>query len=154
MFRKYEGRTRLAEKAGKKRLRKTARDADLDGFDFRGKKRSSSITNLVRKSNGGDDISVSARSTSTNTSNLTLKGPRKDTMSKTLNRSRQQALPGLLASNIKDSSTTRNRRIVVDHSVSGGRSRNMVGRQSTSIGHGIGNGNGNGKALQKLEHGT
>mmetsp|Transcript_30321 Transcript_30321/g.34066 ORF Transcript_30321/g.34066 Transcript_30321/m.34066 type:complete len:807 (+) Transcript_30321:120-2540(+) len=143
MFRKYEGRTRLAEKAGKKRLRKTARDADLDGFDFRGKKRSSSITNLVRKSNGGDDISVSARSTSTNTSNLTLKGPRKDTMSKTLNRSRQQALPGLLASNIKDSSTTRNRRIVVDHSVSGGRSRNMVGRQSTSIGHGIGNGNGN-----------
>jgi len=141
MFRKYEGRTRLAEKAGKKRLRKTTRDADLDGFDFRGEKRSSSITNLVRKSNGGDDISVSARSTSTNTSNLTLKGPRKDTMSKTLNRSRQQALPGLLASNIKDSSTTRSRKIIIDHSVSGGRPRNMVGRQSTSIGHGIGNGN-------------
>jgi hypothetical protein len=136
MFRKYEGRTRHAAKAGKKRLRKTARDADLDGFDFRGEKRSSSIANLARNSNSGDDVSVSARSASTNMSNLTLKGPKKDTMSRTSNRSKQ-----LLASNGKDSSTPRNRRISVDQSVSGGRSRNMVGRRSTSIEHGIGNGN-------------
>lgn len=136
MFRKYEGRARHAAKAGKKRSRKTARDTDLDGFDFRGEKRSSSIANLARNSNCGDDVSISARSTSTSTSNLTLKGPRKDTMSRTSNRSRQ-----LLASNGKDSSTPRNRRISADQSVSGGRSRNMVGRQSTSIGHGNGNGN-------------
>ena len=154
MLRKYERRaTRDAAtsgKSGKKRLRKLARDADLDGFDFRGEKRSSSISNLDRNTNGnigggGDDLSLSARSSHTNTSNLTLKGPKKDTASRTSNRSRQQQ--SILASNSKDSSATRsNRRKSVDHSVAssaGGRPRNnIVGRRSTSIGHAIGDGSG------------
>ena len=169
MFRKYENRQAKATrdaaaattgKSGKKRMRKLAReDADLDGFDFLGKIRSSSTRNLdSRKNNnnnknsssvnniGGDDVSVSARSTYTNASNLTLKGPRKDTASRTSNRSRQQPLSGLLASSSKDSSAmSRNHRMSVDHSVASAgaaRSRHM-GRRSTSIGHAIGGGRHN-----------
>uniref|UniRef100_A0A7S4AWU2 MHD domain-containing protein n=1 Tax=Pseudo-nitzschia australis TaxID=44445 RepID=A0A7S4AWU2_9STRA len=135
ILRKYENRkaakyTASTGKSGKKRLRKFARDADLDGFDFRGETRSSSTSNLDRnatnnsggKAGGVDDISVSARSTFTNTSNLTLKGPKKDTASRTsINRSRQPITPGLLASSSKDSNSI---------SRTGGR-RNMHGRRSS-----------------------
>ena len=135
ILRKFENRkaaryTASTGKSGKKRLRKFAKDADLDGFDFRGEKRSSSTSNLDRnatnnssgKVGGVDDVSVSARSTFTNTSNLTLKGPKKDTASRTsINRSRQPTTPGLLASSSKDSNSI---------SRTGGR-RNMHGRRSS-----------------------
>ncbi|VEU41186.1 unnamed protein product [Pseudo-nitzschia multistriata] len=115
MLRKYENRQAAREAAatgrsGKKRNRKFARDADLGGFDFRGEKRSFSAakpernasSNSIGKVGGVDDVSVSARSSTTSGSNLTLKGPTKDTASRTPHRSR---LHGLLASNTKDSTS-------------------------------------------------
>lgn len=133
MFRRYEGRIKTSEKAGKKRLRKSTRYSDLDGFEFREEKRSSSVRKFVSNGNSVDDVSISARSTSTNKSNLTLKGPRKDTISRTANRfSRQKALPGLLASNVKDFSSTRNRKTTVDSSIAGARQRNMTRRMSNT----------------------
>eukprot|EP00536_Pseudo-nitzschia_multiseries_P002573 jgi/Psemu1/183737/e_gw1.34.74.1 len=119
ILRKYQNRQAAREalstsKSSKKRLRRFARDADLDGFDFRGERRSSFAPNPDRnagKSIGGkgagiDDVSVSARSTFTTGSNLTLKGPKKDTASRTSNyRSRQHTSPGALPSSSKDSTS-------------------------------------------------
>jgi hypothetical protein len=150
MLRRYENRQAAkdaAGKSGKKRLRKLARHADLDGFDFKGEKRSSSLSNIDisnhnyanANTHGGDDVSVSAGSTFTSMSQLSLKGPKKDTAAKSANiRSRLQSpglpasnnrdrlqSPGLLAFNSKDS---RNRRASLDDA-SPGRNRNMVGRR-------------------------
>jgi len=165
ILRKYENRqaakdAAIAGKSSKKRLRKLAKDADLDGFDFRGEKRSSSLSNLdisnhslvnhrlgsAGGGSSGDDVSISAGSTFTSASNLTLKGSKKDTATKnTINRSRLQSpgllasnnrdpgrvrLQGLLASNSKDSNA-KNRRPSTEPTT--GRARNMVGRRTKSM---------------------
>lgn len=161
MLRKYERRQAAKEaaatgKSSKKRLRKLAKDADLDGFDFRGEKRSISLsyidvgTSNINNKGGGDDVSVSAGSTFTS---ATLKGPKKDTASKSSNnRSRvQNQNPGLLAKrlanpppiafNSKDSTANnRSRKLSVDLSI-GGRARNVVGRRSKSMKDGVGGSN-------------
>jgi len=148
ILRKYEIRQAVkdaasAGKTGKKRLRKLAGDADLDGFDFRGEKRSSSLPNLdvsnhsIINDRGGDDTSVSGGSTFTSASHLSLKGPKKDTAAKSFNtrarlpspglsRARLQQSPGLLASNSKDS----NRRTSATDP-SPGKARNVLGRRKS-----------------------
>jgi hypothetical protein len=95
LFRKFEGRNREAERgSGKKRLRKAAKDADLDGFDFRGVPRISrnnisgtvSLSGSTETTVPSSDASFSVRSTTSSGSNLALKGPRKDTSSRVANR--------------------------------------------------------------------
>lgn len=153
ILRKYENRqaakdAAAAGKSGKKRLRKLAKDADLDGFDFKGEKRSMSLSNMDvsnhsnvnSRGSGSDEVSVGAGSTFSSATNLSLKGPKKDTMAKHVAnpRSKLQS-PGLLASKLgggllasssKDS-FAKNRRASADPSP--GRSRNMVGRRTKSM---------------------
>lgn len=149
IFRKYEGRTREPEKGGKKRLRKAARDADLDGFDFKGEVRSSTskahhdhtTTNNTTISGAASvsDVSVSGRSTSSNISNLTLKGPRKDTTSRNVTKAKQATVPALLASS-KDSGAMRNRRTSLEQV--GGSSRNRPSGSHRTSGTGAVGGDG------------
>jgi hypothetical protein len=159
MLRKYENRQAAkdaAGKSGKKRTRKLAKDADLDGFNFKGEKRSTSLSNIDisnhiyenanvdanANNNGGDDVSVSAGSTFTSMSQLSLKGPKKDTAAKSANIRNRLQSPGLLAFNSKDS---RNRRTSLEEP-SPGRNRNLVGRRTKSMMDGmegvVGGGNG------------
>lgn len=185
ILRKYENRqaakdAAIAGKSGKKRLRKLAKDADLDGFDFRGEKRSSCLSNLDISNHslvnhrvgsavggGGDDVSISAGSTFTSASNLTLKGSRKDTATKnTINRSRLHSpgllasnnrdpgrarLQGLLASNSKDSNA-KNRRPSAEPTT--GRARNMVGRRTQSMREGSETGINNANLNNSLHQNT
>ena len=162
-LRKYENRQAARDaaaagggKTGKKRLRKLARDADLDGFDFRGEKRSSSIPGIDIRGHGvgggggggprsggtgggggvggaGDEYSVSAGSSFTGASQLTLKGPKKDTATKSANNRSRLNLqsPGLLASNTKDANG-RNRRSSAEP-IHNQRARNLLGRRTQSL---------------------
>ena len=78
---------------------------------------------------------MSVGSTFTSASQLTLKGPKKDTATKSANsRSRLQS-PGLIASNTKDSSG-RNRRSSAEP-ILGPRPRNMLGRRTKSLRNGL-----------------
>jgi hypothetical protein len=95
LFRKFESRNREAERgSGKKRLRKTTKDADLDGFDYRGEPRitrnvvssTASLSGSTATTVPSSDASVSMRSTTSTGSNLALKGPRKDTSSRVASR--------------------------------------------------------------------
>jgi len=150
MLRKYENRQAAkdaAGKSGKKRTRKLARDADLDGFNFKGEKRSTCLSNIDISNhnydnanvnananiNGGDDVSMSAGSTFTSMSQLSLKGPKKDTAAKSANNRNRLQSPGLLAFNSKDS---RNRKTSLEEP-SPGRNRNMVGRRTKSMWDGM-----------------
>jgi hypothetical protein len=150
ILRKYEKRQAAkdaAGKSGKKRLRKLAKDADLDGFDFRGERRSASIPDLNVSNHSvtnrsGDDVSVSAGSTFTSATNLTLKGPKKDTAAKRAPRLQspgllgsnsrdggRSKLQGLLASTSKDANANgRGRKAAVEPSP--GKARNAGGRRS------------------------
>mmetsp|Transcript_22984 Transcript_22984/g.54542 ORF Transcript_22984/g.54542 Transcript_22984/m.54542 type:complete len:833 (+) Transcript_22984:291-2789(+) len=134
-FRRFEGRSR--EGTSKKRSRKSTRDADLDGFDYRGENGNSSSTtrgksigshldavasvNTSSRSVGAssasvnsgpstDNQSTSHRSlaSSTKSPGLALRGPRKDTTSRSSARAKQSGAP-LLAAPTKDSGS-RNRR--------------------------------------------
>ena len=111
IFRKFE--TRTGEKEGKKgklRKRKTGRDADLDGFDFKGEKRSSSSMNESSKSSMSSATSLTSESTSSSmtkassisssSSKLQLKQPKGDTRSRMLGKGvgKQTSVPALLAS--------------------------------------------------------
>jgi hypothetical protein len=138
-FRKFEGRNKEPEK-GKKRLRKTTKDADMDGFDFRGEARSrrNTVTSSAASLSGStsttvpsSDASFSMRSTASSGSNLALRGPKKDT-SRAINRA-----PLLRPS--KDDAG-RNRRSTVGYiSSAGNRSRNFSSRISNGGGSGFGN---------------
>jgi hypothetical protein len=102
IFRKFE---RAGEKAGKTRRRKTGRDADLDGFDFKGEKRSSKIdlsnTSLISES-----------SVKSITSKLPLKQPKGDTRSRMPGKANRQSAVSALLPSRKDG---RGRRASVDH---------------------------------------
>ncbi|KAL3925599.1 MAG: hypothetical protein SGILL_000293 [Bacillariaceae sp.] len=142
-FRKFEGRNKEPEKGAgtKKRLRKTTKDADLDGFDFRGKARStpynvsssaSSVSGSTTTTLPSSDASFSMRSTASSGSNLALKGPKKDTSSRASNRA-----PLLRPS--KDD-PGRNRRSTMGHTSSvASRGRNPAGGRRPS---GFGDTNG------------
>ncbi len=187
ILRKYENRqaakdAAIAGKGGKKRLRKLAKDADLDGFDFRGQKRSSASLSYLDISNhsvvnhrgggggvasGGDDVSISAGSTFSNATNLTLKGSKKDTATKnTINRSRLQS-PGLLASNNRDPARSRLQGLLASNSKdsnakirrpsgepTAGRPRNMVGRRTKSMREGAEGGINNMQLNNSLHQNT
>ena len=147
ILRKYENRqaakeAAMAGKSAKKKLRKLAKDADLDGFDFKGEKRSSSLTMLDISNHGSgsgpgsDDVSISNSSTF---SSATLKGSRKDTATKSaMNRSRLLG-PGLAPN--RDGGRSRlngflninNRDINRHKDPSPGRNRNMIGRRTKSM---------------------
>jgi hypothetical protein len=137
LFRKFEGRNKdsASEKGGKKKLRKATKDADLDGFDFRGETRStpntiSSTASFSSRTSAtaiSSDASVSLRSTTSNSSNLALKGPKKDT-SRLTQRPKQQSVPALSKPN-KDFG---GRRSSLTDMNSGGKPRNQAGRKPLS----------------------
>jgi hypothetical protein len=62
IFRKYEAKANAVEKAAKggRKTRKSARDADLDGFDFKGGAKSGAVRSSVVGSGGGGGTSALA----------------------------------------------------------------------------------------------
>ena len=128
IFRKYEAKM-AGEKASKAgRRRKTGRDADLDGFDFKGTKRSSMREPATPKTTTSLDSSSSLKSSG---SKLQLPQPKKDTNSRVLLKSRQGSVPALMAS-LKDSGS-RNRRSSVDNAPrTTTQRRKSNGQESTS----------------------
>lgn len=99
IFRKFEGR--VHEKS-KSRRRKAGKDADLDGFDFRGEKKSSREVASVAPS---DDASVKSSASSM----LQLRQPKKDTARIANGSKSRNAVPALMASN-KDTGGARRHR--------------------------------------------
>ncbi|KAG7337878.1 Muniscin mu homology domain containing protein [Nitzschia inconspicua] len=136
LFRKFEGRNKEAERgSGKKRLRKTTKDADLDGFDFRGTPRSSrnvistsaSLSGTTTTTLPSSESSVSMLSTHSSGSNLALKGPRKDTSSRVANKT-----PPLLRPSKDDA---RSRRATMGQQLgANSRDRNTGSRRSGTVG--------------------
>eukprot|EP00934_Nitzschia_sp_Nitz4_P008705 Nitzschia sp. Nitz4//scaffold35_size145790//77385//79715//NITZ4_003030-RA/size145790-augustus-gene-0.135-mRNA-1//-1//CDS//3329549124//8695//frame0 len=89
-FRKFEGKVN-EKSTSRSRRRKAGKDADLDGFDFRGEKKSSRETTAV--------VAVSdAASVSSSASKLQLKQPKNDT-ARIAKSTRQTSVPALMASN-------------------------------------------------------
>ena len=140
-FRKFEGRNnnKDAEKGSKKRLRKTTKDADLDGFDFRGEVRSTPNTNNITSTSSvssgtattvpSSGASFSQRSTTSSSSTNFLKSSKKDsTSTRSMNSTSRQPVPpaSLLKSN-KDES--RSKRMSSGNMGTSSRSRNS--RRST-----------------------
>ena len=133
VFRKYEARAAAVgaaaggDKAGKRaRGRKVARDADLDGFDYKGGPRRTSANNsrpgglLQAGSSGGlaspYNTGVGSNNTGKDGSKVQLRRPGKDTTSRIADKPvvRQAATP-LLKSSKKDSRGT-SRRASMDNS--------------------------------------
>jgi hypothetical protein len=109
IFRKFGGKEKAGDKSTKTRRRKATRDADLDGFDFKGEQRS------TRKdtSHAASSVSDTASVKSSGTSKLQLRQPKNDTTARSLGKQRTTSVPALLASS-KDSGA-RSRRASVDH---------------------------------------
>lgn len=135
LFRKFEGRNKEAERgSGKKRLRKTTKDADLDGFDFRGEARSTrnnipstaSLSGSTATTVPSSDASLSMRSTASSGSNLALKGPRKDTSSRVVSRA-----PPLLRPSKDDA---KSRRATMGQLRSSSRDRSTGSRRAGAFG--------------------
>lgn len=129
LFRKYEGKANESERAAKSRRGKKGRDADLDGFDFKGETRLSQRTSNTpatkRSAGSAPPIPSSAASKSPSTGKgLQLRQPRKDTA----RTKRQSSVPALTASS-KDQS--RSRRGSVESSIAGSRP-NRGGRRGAS----------------------
>lgn len=125
ILRKFESRANAGEKSSKTRRRKVGRDADLDGFDFRGERRSSK-RELSSASLVSDNTSVKSGA-----SKVHLKQPKNDTTSRAYGKSRNASVPPLLA-NVKDSGS-RNRRSSVDNGARGaGNSRSGTNRRASN----------------------
>jgi len=147
IFRKFEGKTN--EKNIKARRRKTGRDADLDGFDFRGE------TKSTREATSTAASVSDTSSVKSGASKLQLRQPKKDTARLAGGpKSRHQSVPALMASN-KDTGA-RIRRPSMDHS-----GRNRTRRQSTdtsqsnwSTDNGNGSSFGNQRSMRSLDSGS
>lgn len=99
LFRKFEGKTN--DKTSKSRRKRSGREADLDGFDFRGETKSTQEV-VAATINVSDTSSVKSGA-----SKLQLKQPKKDTAKVTTTKSRQGAVPALMASNKDTGGRTR-----------------------------------------------
>jgi hypothetical protein len=106
IFRKFEGKQN--EKNTKARRRKSGRDADLDGFDFRGESKSSREATSTATS-VSDTSSIKSGA-----SKLQLKQPKKDTARVVNAKSRQASVPALMASN-KDTGARVRRQSIADN---------------------------------------
>eukprot|EP00339_Tiarina_fusa_P013514 CAMPEP_0116996154 /NCGR_PEP_ID=MMETSP0472-20121206/65_1 /TAXON_ID=693140 ORGANISM="Tiarina fusus, Strain LIS" /NCGR_SAMPLE_ID=MMETSP0472 /ASSEMBLY_ACC=CAM_ASM_000603 /LENGTH=746 /DNA_ID=CAMNT_0004694701 /DNA_START=278 /DNA_END=2518 /DNA_ORIENTATION=- len=128
IFRKFEGREKAGDKSTKTRRRKGGRDADLDGFDFKGEQRSTRKDLAHAASSVSDTASVK----SSGTSKVQLRQPKKDTTSRSLGKQRTTSVPALLASS-KDSGA-RSRRQSVDHAPRANRNRRASAMGASSAG--------------------
>ena len=140
IFRKYEAKKeKTGEKSSKSRRRKTTRDADLDGFDFKGEKRRSTRKELGggigQKAAGSSSVRISDTSSvkSGGSSRSTLlRQPKNDTTSRSYGKQRTTSVPALLASS-KDSGTR----------------RSVDSRRASSAAHGIGRSVGSRRQLSQ-----
>jgi hypothetical protein len=126
IFRKYEAKANEGEKSSKTRRKKIGRgDADLDGFDFSGEKRSS-----VRESAPVEAAPNIDASTPKLSSKIQLKQGKKDTSSRINQKPRQASVPALTASS-KDM-VGRSRRASMDAGVVSNKNRTTNRRASTT----------------------
>lgn len=106
IFNKYEGKSN--EKNSKSRRRKAGRDADLDGFDFRGEPQ------VENKETISSSVSVSDASSVKSGSSRLLKQPKNDTARiPSAGKARQGSVPALMASN-KDTGAKSRRQMGAD----------------------------------------
>jgi hypothetical protein len=129
IFRKYEAKANEGEKSSKTRRKKIGRgDADLDGFDFSGEKRSS-----TRESARVMAAPALDASTPKSSSKIQLKQGKKDTSSRINQKPRHASVPALTASS-KDM-VGRSRRVSMDSGVAPNRSR-VQNRRSSATANG------------------
>jgi hypothetical protein len=126
IFRKYEAKANEGEKSSKSRRKKIGRgDADLDGFDFSGEKRSSARESACVMAAPALDASTPKAS-----SKIQLKQGKKDTSSRINQKQRQASVPALAVSS-KDM-VGRSRRSSMDSGAVSSRSRVQNRRASTT----------------------
>lgn len=144
IFRKFEGKTN--EKNSKtSRRRKSGRDADLDGFDFRGESKSSRETATPSAATTATSSVSDASSVKSGASKLQLKQPKKDTARVLNSKSRQASVPALMASN-KDTGGSRLRRQSIDTPARSRADHRRKSSETTQSTWSVDNGNGSNSA--------
>lgn len=126
IFRKFEAKANEDEKSSKTRRKKIGRgDADLDGFDFNGEKRSSARESARVMAEPALDASSPIKASS----KIQLRQGKKDTSSRISQKQRQASVPALAGSS-KDHVARNSRRASADNGAVSSKSRAQNKRTS------------------------